>query len=272
MASRAKKSDIQTVKTELEKWTPREVSRSDLKNAPYNPRVIGDKEKKKLREQLSKNGIVSPITWNVRTGHIVGGHQRIEAMDALMKTKDYRLTVAEIDVDEATEKAINIALNNDTTMGKFDLDGLGKVIQDAALDLSRTGFDTADIYEMFGHGALTVSEERTQDLSELGNKLREIQELYKSTRSQTLADSSTEYYVVLVGKDADTVSELLERLKLNPEHRYHSIDTFVAAVGNETRVALGAPPVDVMQPVLALNAPSKKRAPAEGSVKEADVA
>ena len=59
------------------------INRADIKNAEYNPRVMDKEAKKRLKKNLQENGLVSAITWNKRTGNIVGGHQRIEQLDAL---------------------------------------------------------------------------------------------------------------------------------------------------------------------------------------------
>lgn len=48
--------------------------------AAYHPRVDlqpGDVEYKKLHRSIEEFGHVEPIVWNERTGHVVGGHQRL---------------------------------------------------------------------------------------------------------------------------------------------------------------------------------------------------
>ena len=81
-------------------FEPCKVHRSALKNAPYNPRSMDDEARKKLRKQLKTHKLVEGIVWNVRTGNIVGGHQRIGIVDELERGQDYYLTVCKIDVDE----------------------------------------------------------------------------------------------------------------------------------------------------------------------------
>lgn len=44
------------------------VHRSELKNAPYNPRTLSEAQKRKLRAGIKRHGVVAPITWNKRTG------------------------------------------------------------------------------------------------------------------------------------------------------------------------------------------------------------
>jgi len=51
---------------------------------------------------------VEPIVWNKRTGNIVGGHQRLKVLlDMGMREVDCVV----VDLDEAKEKALNLALN-----------------------------------------------------------------------------------------------------------------------------------------------------------------
>ena len=77
------------------------ISRDMIKNAPYNPRIMDEGAKKRLKRNIAKHGLVSALTWNKRTGNLVGGHQRLEQLDALEKSKDYELTVCVVDVDAA---------------------------------------------------------------------------------------------------------------------------------------------------------------------------
>jgi len=46
----------------------------------YNPRIDlqrGDPEYDALKNSMKKFGYVDPLVWNERTGHLVGGHQRL---------------------------------------------------------------------------------------------------------------------------------------------------------------------------------------------------
>lgn len=104
---------------------------SDLKRAEYNPRQISEWAKEALRKSMMKFGDLSGIVVNVRTGKIVGGHQRVSIFDSAWRItkqtiiKDEVGTVAEgviatpygnwsyreVDWDEATEMTANIAAN-----------------------------------------------------------------------------------------------------------------------------------------------------------------
>ena len=50
-------------KSKYENFEMRTISRSQIKNAEYNPRFMGEKEKKRLRAAIKENGLVSALTW-----------------------------------------------------------------------------------------------------------------------------------------------------------------------------------------------------------------
>jgi ParB-like chromosome segregation protein Spo0J len=109
----------------FEGYTMATINRSQIQNASYNPRKISKKNKENLRKGLEAHKLVVPLTWNICTGNLVSGHQRIKQLDEMEQSKDYELTVAQIDVNEKQEKEINILLNNQSAMGEFDIDLLG---------------------------------------------------------------------------------------------------------------------------------------------------
>ncbi len=121
-----------------------------LKAAKYNPRKDlkpGDVEYEKLRRSIEEFGYVEPVIWNRRTGNIVGGHQRYKVLTAL-GYKEIDCVV--VDLDEQREKALNVALNK--ISGEFDiplLTDLLKGLNDDGFDVSLTGFDAAEIDELF---------------------------------------------------------------------------------------------------------------------------
>jgi hypothetical protein len=133
-----------------QRFQPETVHRSQLLNAPYNPRVMSPSAKRKLKRSLKENGYVNALVWNKRTGNLVGGHQRIEQLDSLEGKSDYRLSVDVIDVTPEEEVAINIALNNSSLQGAFDHDMLQYCAsQLPKKNLEAAGFDAADLAVLF---------------------------------------------------------------------------------------------------------------------------
>ena len=50
----------------------------------------------------------------------VGGHQRIDIIDEMMKNKEYFLDVLKVNLSEKEEIELNVVLNNAEAQGKFD--------------------------------------------------------------------------------------------------------------------------------------------------------
>src|SRR6266852_1799495 len=90
-----------------------------LTPAPYNPRTIAKDAAQGLRASIRRFGLVQPIVWNSRTKHVVGGHQRIDALKSLGKTE---AQVVVVDLPESEEKALNVTLNNPNIEGQFSDD------------------------------------------------------------------------------------------------------------------------------------------------------
>lgn len=118
--------------------------------ADYNPRKDlkpGDAEYEKLKRSIKEFGYVEPIIWNKTTGNVVGGHQRLKVLLA-DGVKEIDCVVVEFDSEK--EKALNIALNK--VSGEWDRDKLTALISDLQeedFDVTITGFDLAEIDELF---------------------------------------------------------------------------------------------------------------------------
>jgi DNA modification methylase len=127
------------------------VDPAELTPADYNPRSISEHQAEALKRSLDRWGFVEPIVANKRTGRIVGGHQRLDGALALALPK---VPVHWIDVDESSEKALNIALNK--ISGDWDEDLLGKLLAELELDgqdLEDLGFDADELQEIIDAAA-----------------------------------------------------------------------------------------------------------------------
>ena len=122
-----------------------------LKPAKYNPRKDlkpGDPAYEKIRRSLHDFGYVDPVIWNEVTGNIVGGHQRYKVLVAEGAT-EIDCVVVHIE-NPADEKALNIALNK--AVGEWEPVALADLLTDLqqnGYDLGATGFDAAEIDELF---------------------------------------------------------------------------------------------------------------------------
>ena len=125
----------------------RKVAVARINPAPYNPRLDlkpGDPEYEKLRRSIDEFGMVEPLVWNQRTGHLVGGHQRFKV---LMESAPKTLEVSVVDLTPEREKALNIALNK--IAGGWDERKLAELLDDLIkapdFDVTLTGFDLPDV-------------------------------------------------------------------------------------------------------------------------------
>lgn len=120
------------------------VRLDEITPAQYNPRQElkpADAEYKALKNSMEKFGLTEPIIVNVRTGNIVGGHQRFNILKKMQVTETEAVI---IDVDEKQEKLLNVALNK--IEGKWDYEKLGQLLKEfdfAALDI--TGFSADEL-------------------------------------------------------------------------------------------------------------------------------
>lgn len=131
-----------------------------LNPAAYNPRKDlqpGDAEYDKLYNSIEAFGYVEPIVWNERTGNVVSGHQRLKILIARGE-KDAQCSV--VDLDDASEKALNVAMNK--ISGDWDMFKLGDLMKDldaVGYDLDLTGFDMPDIAELLGESKPNISDD-----------------------------------------------------------------------------------------------------------------
>ena len=124
------------------------VPLAKLAPAPYNPRVdlaADDPALVSLRGSIDRFDCVEPIVWNRRTGHVVGGHQRLKVLEA-RGDESAPCVVVELDPDE--ERVLNLALNR--IDGRWDEQKLADVVRDLAERtdadaLAHIGFDDNEL-------------------------------------------------------------------------------------------------------------------------------
>jgi ParB-like chromosome segregation protein Spo0J len=169
-----------------------------------------------LRSNLERVGLLEPIIWNRRTGNVVGGHQRLAALDALEGSQDYLVPVAVVDLDEREEKAQNVFLNNGEAQGEWDMDLLGDLLRDIGQpDLA--GFDYGDLYQLFGTDPVAApADDRAAELFAAAQEARE--RFRAADRVGNDREAEHFYLVVVFPGDADRVT-FTESLGL-PDNRY----------------------------------------------------
>lgn len=199
------------------------IHRSDIKNAPYNPRVIGEGARKRLKKGLRKFGLVETLVWNKRTGNLVSGHQRLSIVDELEKSKDYEITVSAIDVDEKDEMALNVQLNNASMMGEFDIDGLISMA-DAGADIDNFGFSESDKEILFGDSEYAERFVDNSAVEESKGILRDIKKDRKNFVDKLKSDNEASFYFTVVCEDMEQREKLLKKMGVPFSEEFISAD------------------------------------------------
>lgn len=119
------------------------IKRSEIKNASYNPRFISDKALSAIKKNIKERGLMGGIVWNEQTGNLVSGHQRLKALDALEKNKDYDIRIEVVNLSDKEEKEQNVFMNSSTVQGEFDLEIMKDLLSE--IDYKAAGLDEVDL-------------------------------------------------------------------------------------------------------------------------------
>jgi len=176
---------------------------SELKEFPGNPRSIDLRTLEKLKKSIQEFGYVEPLVWNERTGHVVGGNQRLKVLKSLGIEE---VDVVVINISEVQEKTLNLALNR--IQGDWDYDLLKEILTDIEElngDLDLTGF-TEEELELF-----------LRDVEELTKKEKEKEKTEIPRRAKYGDLWRLGEHLVLCGDSTDPNSykKLLKDLKIN---------------------------------------------------------
>ena len=126
--------------------TIEKIPAARLNPAAYNPRKDlkpGDREYEKLRRSIAEFGYVEPVIWNIQTGNVVGGHQRLKVLVDMGQTE---IDCVVVDLDLRREKALNVALNK--IQGDWDEEKLASLMAEfdaTDFDVSLTGFEAGEV-------------------------------------------------------------------------------------------------------------------------------
>lgn len=103
-----------------------------------------------LAASIQKFGLVEPLIWNKRTGYVVGGHQRVRALERLGETE---AEVMIVDLSNAEEKELNVTLNKQT--GDWDYAALKRLMAELNPDAelrALMGFDEKELKNLMKWG------------------------------------------------------------------------------------------------------------------------
>ena len=93
-----------------------DVQMSDIKPSPYNPREISSEALAGLKHSLEKFGLVDLMVVNKRNMRIISGHQRYKVLSEAGVDK---VKVIMVDLDQASETALNVTLNSQEITGTW---------------------------------------------------------------------------------------------------------------------------------------------------------
>ena len=123
----------------------KQVERSKINFASYNPRKITPEAKKQLKANLKRMGLMGGIVWNEATGNLVSGHQRLSIIDEVNRYPDkgdYLIEVEVVHLSEKEEKEQNLFMNNRSVQGEFDDDMLRGLLD--GIDYTLAGLSELD--------------------------------------------------------------------------------------------------------------------------------
>lgn len=200
------------------------INRADIKNAEYNPRIMDKEAKKRLKKNLQENGLVSAITWNKRTGNIVGGHQRIEQLDALEKNKNYSLDVCVVDVDERQEAKLNVILNNQSLAGEYDLEGLAMLTEEFGLNFDEMGFTPLDVDFMYDGDERFTQLFESPEVGEVKEGLAAVKEARAASKERMQEKNNINFYSVIVFEDEKQKAEFYKKISVPVSEEYLTVD------------------------------------------------
>lgn len=156
------------------------LQRSEIRFSDYNPRKITKEGKQALKRSIKKFGVVGGIVVNGANNNvIVGGHQKVAILDELYgyPENDYTLNVEVIEVDEKTEKELNITLNNPNVGGEWDYDQLRTLIPD--IDYKDAGLTEADL-SFIGVDHIFKTEKENEVFDELNDLMSDVNEEHQA--------------------------------------------------------------------------------------------
>jgi ParB-like chromosome segregation protein Spo0J len=146
------------------------IAISELRPAPYNPRVAlrpGDPAYERLTRSLDEFDLVQPLVWNRRSGHLVGGHQRLEILKQKGVTE---VECVVVDLPDDREKALNVALNNAAVAGDWEAQKLLDLVDELQslpdFDATLTGFSEQELRDLVlcpADARLSVNESHDAD-------------------------------------------------------------------------------------------------------------
>lgn len=217
-----------------------EINRSEINLADYNPRSISAETRKKLKQNIKKNGLLGDLVYNLRTKTLVSGHQRISVLDELNNypDNDYLVKVEAIDVDEQREKELNVWFNNTSVQGQWDYDMLAQIIPD--IDYKNAGLTDEDL-QLIGIDFTLQTEEEQSITDDINNLIAPVQNQKDSVKqakkelSQAEKIAHNKEVKAQVMQDAQEKAENMESYVMISFDSYKAKAAFMERFGFDKR-------------------------------------
>ena len=187
-------------KTEIRHSDTQEIRRSQIALNPCNPKRHTDRQIREQVKNIKRNGYLGGIVWNKRSGNLLDGHRRVQALDIInhydgTSQTDYTLKVEVVDFDRKTEleQLTYMAVGN----SKADYNLIAPYA--AEIDLSNVGLSDEDLAAL---NALYNSEEYNTMLAQTANASSDAAQEHNAT--QTMQDLDGDFLAPMHDIERDT--------------------------------------------------------------------
>lgn len=136
----------------------------------------------------------------------------MQILDTLEGTDDYEMTVAVIDVDPREEKILNVQINNESSMGNWDIDALGALNLQDGIGFDEMGFIEGDVELMFGGDERFTELFQSEEAQGEKDKLADIKKDRKEVAEKLAQEQSADFYFVVVCKDQKDKEALMQSI------------------------------------------------------------
>lgn len=232
----------------------RVVHRTEIRNAPYNPRSIAPAALAKLRENIRKFTLQGSPTVNERVPekdwkpdecglYLVSGHQRLRALDALERSEDYHVRVSVVRLTPADERLNNAHHNNPEAQGDTDLAMLEQMLleaRDMGGDLAASSYDPIALQEMFSDtfgdlfdeaSAPPAVKRSAEEAKAIADELKERKRAHKE--KDDARRTGQELYTYVLWRDEHELQRFADALGLAPGERYVAGESVLALMKDE---------------------------------------
>lgn len=238
-------------RTRYQNADERELHRSQIRGAEYNPRKIAPIAERRLQAHVKKHGLQGTIIVNERTAangwagselgyFVVSGHQRLNALDHLEKTPDFTVPCSVMHLTPAEEREQNLYFNSPGAQGDFDIALLGEVVSFEGVDHEAAGFDALTLidYGIFDGdmvdetAAAPEAREMAHDAAAIAQAARDRKAAYRA-QERAKDDESPGQYVLLYYTTESERDAFLTAVGNVADPRYVSMTAVLAAMGLE---------------------------------------